>query len=241
MKTLFAVTTYNQLGYTKKFISSYEKIDGIDLRFYDDVSTDGTQKFIKSLGYKINQRSKPRGLTYSWNLAYKDFLTEGYDVLIISNNDVLFNKDAILNLIKSAKENGFAVPLSTKRGAGHNWKEQWVGSHYPDLIEISKKGVNQKTVNSHLNKKNIHINRFNGFMFAMSSKIKSCQFNKEFLFNPNKINVGQESDLGQRLQLNNIKPILSMKSFIFHFKGVSFNKKGLVNGKDIRQNLNLYH
>ena len=48
MKTLLAVTTYNQLGYTKKFVSSLKdiSISGIDVAFFDDVSTDGTQNYL---------------------------------------------------------------------------------------------------------------------------------------------------------------------------------------------------
>ena len=72
----------------------------------------------------------------------------------------------------------------------------------------------------------------------MNRNIIPSEFDKENLFNPKLTNVGQESDLQKRLK---IKPTLALRSFVFHFKGVSFPKKGLVNGKDIRQNLNLYH
>lgn len=124
MKTLLAVTTYNQLSYTKKFLNAFKdvKIPGLDLLFVDDVSTDGTQQFLQQKGRKMLGRSKPRGLTYSWNLAYCKFKKENYDVLILANNDVLISQDALEKLIKATKNRMLVCPLTTKHGAGHNWK-----------------------------------------------------------------------------------------------------------------------
>ena len=72
----------------------------------------------------------------------------------------------------------------------------------------------------------------------MNKKIIQSEFNANNLFDPKLINVGQETDLQQRLKE---PPTLALKSFVFHFKGVSFPIKGLKNGKDVRQNLDLYH
>ena len=82
------------------------------------------------------------------------------------------------------------------------------------------------------------MDKFNGFFFAMSRDINTCAYNDKNLFNPKKINVQQESDLQGRLHQ---KPAVCLGSFIYHFKGVSFPVKGLKEGKDIRQNLNIYH
>ena len=240
MKILLAITTYNQVGYTKKLISCLKKIiiPNLDIVFIDDVSKDGTQNFIKNSGYNIIERNQPKGLTWSWNIAYRKIKNEGYDFLIIANNDILLCKESILNLINSTKNTQISCPLSTRNGAGHNWKEQSVEKYYPNLGINANDANNYAEVQKRLTNKEIKITRFNGFLFSVSRKIIESEFNNDNLINPALVNVGQESDLGNRLKET---PTLCLGSFVYHFKGVSFPIKGLKNGKDVRQNLNLYH
>lgn len=240
MKTLLAITTYNQIEYTKKLINCLSKmnLENIDVIFVDDVSKDGTQRFIKESSFTIIERNQPKGLTWSWNIAYRKFKNDGYDCLILSNNDVLFTKESLSNLINATKNHSLVCPLSTKKGAGHNWKNQAIGLHYPNLSKLAQTPKELSTVQAGLKNTTIKMNKFNGFMFAMSRKIIQSEFNKDNLFNPANTNIHQEGDLQRRLKE---KPALCLGSFIYHFKGVSFPKKGVVNGKDIRQNLNLYH
>jgi len=240
MKTLLAVTTYNQLEYTKKFAASLKgiSIPGLDVAFFDDVSTDGTQDWLKMAGYTLFERPKPMGLTQSWNLAYQKFKSEGYDILIISNNDVLLAKTAIENLISAAATVQLACPMSTRNGAGHNWKEQAIEGYYPGLVKMAQDPANYAKVNALIKNEVVRIKNFNGFIFAVSKRITASQFSDDHLFNPALTNVGQESDLGSRLKEH---PLLVKGSFVYHYKGVSFPIKGLKNGNDVRQNLNLYH
>ncbi len=243
MKTLLAITTYNQLRFTRLCIDCLNKINikGLDIIFIDDVSKDGTVKFLKESKFQFQGRLVPKGLTWSWNIAYRKFKNEGYDNLIIANNDILISQSALNEFLSVLKTNTFVVPLSTKKGAGHNWKEQAINQYYPKLIEKSNKPLRHFDVQNDIKGSQIiqkKINQFNGFFFGMNRNIIPSEFNKETLFNPKLTNVGQESDLQKRLK---VKPTLALRSFVFHFKGVSFPKKGLVNGKDIRQNLNLYH
>jgi hypothetical protein len=240
MKTLLAVTTYNQIEYTKKFVTSLKQISlaGVDVAFFDDVSTDGTQAYLKNAGFTVFERPKPMGLTRSWNLAYQKFISEGYDVLIISNNDVLLTKTAVENLINASMTGQLACPLSTKRGAGHNWQEQAIEKYYPGLEIMAQDPANHIKVNTLIKNEVIRIKNFNGFIFAVSKRITASQFSNGHLFNPALTNVGQESDLRPRLKE---QPLLVKGSFFFHYKGVSFPVAGIKNGYDIRQNLNLYH
>jgi len=240
MKTLLAITTYNQIEYTKKLVNCLQgiSIPNLDIIFIDDVSKDGTQKFLKESKLNLIERKTPKGLTWSWNIAYRKFKTEGYDILIIANNDILFTQQSLVNLINATKGKQLVCPLSTKRGAGHNGAIQDVLKYYALGINPNDP-KNYKIVQNKLNlNKCIPMNRFNGFLFSMSRKIIESQFNEQNLINPKLTNVHQEGDLQRRLKE---KPFLYLKSFVFHFKGVSFPKKGLVNGKDIRQNLNIYH
>lgn len=243
MKTLLAITTYNQLKYTKLLVESLDSINltGIDVIFIDDVSTDGTVKYLKESKHLFKKREIPKGLTESWNSAYRIFKNKHYDNLIIANNDILLSQGNLNEIIFLLKTNSFVVPLSTKNGAGHNWKEQAIDKYYPGLIKVASNHKRHKEIQRNIEKsekRSIKILNFNGFMFGINKKIIVSEFNNTNLFNPKLINVGQETDLQTRLIE---RPTLALRSFVFHFKGVSFPIKGLKNGKDIRQNLNLYH
>jgi GT2 family glycosyltransferase len=240
MRTLLAVTTYNQLPYTKKFLATFKEINipGLDLLFIDDVSTDGTQRFLQKNKCDLLGRRTPRGLTYSWNLAYCKFKKEGYDVLILANNDVLVCKDSLEELIKVTHNNMLVCPLTTKHGAGHNWKNQAIRIHYPKVARLASKPENFKKVQKSLRSMTKKMNKFNGFFFAMSRKIITAEWDKGNLFNPKNVNVHQEGDLQGRMSE---QPTLCLGSFIYHFKGVSFPKKGRKGGKDIRQDLKTFH
>lgn len=103
---------------------------------------------------------------------------------------------------------------------------------------MASKVGNFKKVQHHLKYEVKAMNKFNGFFFAMSRKIIQAAWNEGNLFNPKNVNVHQEGDIQQRMKE---KPYLCLGSFIYHFKGVSFPKKGKKDGKDIRQDLKTYH
>jgi len=213
-------------------------IPGLDVAFFDDVSTDGTQDWLKKAGYTLFERPKPMGLTRSWNLAYQKFKSNNYDTLILANNDVLVNQIGLQNLINATTIYHLVCPLSTKLGAGHNWQNQAIGVHYPKLGIDASKPENMMKVQTKLQNRIVKMNIFNGFFFAMSRGIILSAHSSENLFDPRNTNVEQESDLRARLKQ---QPVVCLGSFIFHYKGVSFPIKGIKNGKDVRQNLKLYH
>ena len=74
-KTLLAITTYNQLEYTKQCIGSIKKLDEVpfDIIIIDDCSSDGTVQWCKDNEIQIADKHKPMGAVHSWNVAYKFF------------------------------------------------------------------------------------------------------------------------------------------------------------------------
>jgi len=240
MKILLAITTYNQIEYTKILINSLKEINipNLDVMFFDDVSTDGTQKYVKDLGFTLYERNSPLGLTYGWNHAYRIFKEGNYDILILSNNDVILEQRALSNLINATINRQIICPLTTKNGAGHNAENQNVLVHYPNIGVLVDKPGNFKRTQERLKSGIKAMKKFNGFMFSMSRSIIQSEYDNMNLFDPSNVNIHQEGDLQKRLKE---LPHVCLDSFIFHYKGVSFPKKGIINGKDIRQNLNLYH
>ena len=242
MKILLAVTTYNQLNYTKKFLKTLDKVDipNMNIIFIDDVSTDGTQKFLKESKYCFIERKVPKGLTLSWNIAYRKFKDENYDVLILANNDVLVTKTAIVNLIKATKSHSLVCPITTKKGADHNWQSQSIHKYYPALSKLSQQPKQYKETQKKIKYKCKKMGRFNGFFFAISRSIIKYAFDKDNLFNPKNTNVHQEGDLSKRMKGKEF-PVVCLGSFVFHFKGVSFKKKVRKGKGDIRQHLSVWH
>ena len=132
-KVLLAVTTYNQLEYTKIFYESFKQLDSnlCDLIIFDDCSTDETASWCKEVNIKVVTKQKGKGLTDSWNSAYKYFKEHGYEYLILANNDILIPKGAIEELCKTIDRwpGSMVTPITTEEGCGHN-KVQSIDVYY---------------------------------------------------------------------------------------------------------------
>jgi glycosyltransferase involved in cell wall biosynthesis len=238
MRSLLLVTTFNQLKFTKICEESFPSINGLDLLFVDDHSSDQTIPFLKSKGKRFISKHKGRGLTDSWNIGYKIFKDENYDNLFISNNDVIFNKLSIERMISHLPNNLLICPLSTKRGAGHNWKIQDICANYNfKQKEIINDPLKHTDILSKLEDKTKEIKSFNGFFFGLNKNIIEYEYDKEHLFDPKLVNVHQESYICKKIKH---KCTLSLGSFIFHYKAQTI-QHSVKNGKDARDILELWH
>lgn len=246
-KVLIAITTYNQLDYTKILFSAYQKLnlDNLDLIVIDDVSTDATVAWCKEQNIKVIEKSQGKGLTDSWNLAYKYFKRHiEYDYLIIANNDIIIPTGAIEELIK-CHDKWFPVcivPLTTSTGCGHN-PEQSILKHYSDASESYQDVQDVQDVILELKNSHelqfrqfmfdpIRMLMFSGFFFSFKRRIVEYERADGNLFNPENINYKNEDDLNWSTLLpNNEYAMLCKTSYVFHFKGASF-----ANIKDAREN-----
>jgi GT2 family glycosyltransferase len=226
MKVLLAITTANQLHYTKLMINSFPKthLNSISLCVFDDASTDGTVEWCKENNIEVVTKHEPMGLTHSWNLAYKKFKTEKFDHLILSNNDVIIPDEALDELLSINKKNTIVGPLSTKIGVGHQPLQDLRNYYSFDLDEYDYLNTNkiQQEINKTSNtEKEKIVSYINGFIFFLNKDILMFELSDGNLFDSKNINVGNESELCERV--NKKYPIaIALKSYIFHFKGVSF-------------------
>lgn len=233
MKTLLAVTTYNQLKYTKQAESSIPNIEGMDIVFIDDASTDNTIEYLKSKKREIITKTNGQGLTHSWNIAYQKFKNELYDGLIISNNDVLFNY-TLKNVVNGLSKYEIVVPLTSRRGSGSSEARQDIKNYYPNFNnqddpvkhkqELSKLTINDFKV----------ITWMHGFCFGINRNIIKCQIDEEHLFKPTNINCHQEGEFYPRIIQRGYKSRVCLSSFIFHYTSKSLPYKGEINGIDSR-------
>ena len=231
-KTLLVITIFNQLEYTKKVEQSIPEIENMDVLFVDDCSQEPNVEYLQSKNRNVIQKEKGRGLTDSWNIAYRYYLDKNYDNFILSNNDVILNKYSIDNIINALNTHTLVCPMSTYHGAGHNKNLQKIEKYYPELKKQSENPDDHSSMLDKLvNNQNIKMPMFNGFFFGMNKQIIQSSFDKENLFNPQNTNIGQEDDLARRLKE---PPVLNTASFIFHYKAVTLNTKN-------RNSLQDYH
>lgn len=66
-----------------------------DIIIVDDDSTDGTASYFIKKGFHVMTKGSARGLTHSWNIAYRYAVSMEYKYVIFCNNDALVSTGAI--------------------------------------------------------------------------------------------------------------------------------------------------
>lgn len=229
-KVLLAFTTFNQLEVTKQCME-YACDLGFDILVIDDCSTDGTQEYLSQIKVNAILKDERKGLTDSWNRAYAYWKGSDYSHLVLSNNDVLIPVGAIENMLSDYP---LVVPMCNESGAGYACKDQAypyeaivysgddteTGEEERYIIEDPK---NTELVQGGLwdRKEDFKLIKcWTGFCMCFSRAIIEHELHDGNLFNPKFLNVGNDDDLARRL-----KARLALGSYVFHLKGMSFNKQ----------------
>ena len=251
-KTLVVLTTYNQSDMTRACLDSIKLIsDEHDVLIVDDASTDDTIELCKEYNVNYIVKDVGKGLTDSWNKAYRYFKESDYEYFVIANNDILVPDLALTEMVNILDKwpCSLVVPMSTEKGTGHNPVQRidnWYGtneyneptnyqviqSHLLELKAVESKSNNLYKFDP------IRMKMFNGFFFMMSKNI--CQYERADgnLFDPNFINVKNEDEFNWgNLIPNNDYAMLCKTAFIFHYKGVSFTKAGIKYNNNLKEHL----
>ena len=209
------------MEYTIRVIDSLKhcQLKNVEVVIFDDASEDGTVQWCQKNDIEIHTKDKSKGLTHSWNEAYKKFKYENYTHLVLANNDIIVPKNSIDNLVKTNKQFIISGPLSTEKGVGHQPLQNVRIYHEFEYDEYNFE--NTQFIQDRVSPINdcIKVDYINGFVFSMNRRIIDFELDDGNLFNPKNINVGNESELCQRVG-NNIG--IALDSYIFHFKGISF-------------------
>lgn len=107
-RILIGILTWNLLELTKRTIDSIRSFHNYDIFIIDNESTDGTQEWLRE--NRINFISKKFTVPEAWNILLKKAYCEGYDYLLLCNNDILLSSTYIDTVIDVAeRREAFAV------------------------------------------------------------------------------------------------------------------------------------
>ena len=119
--TLLVYTTCNHVNMSIHSLESISSApDSFDILVIDDHSIDGTVHILNKKGFSVISKPQAKALTDSWNIGYYIATLLKYRYIIFSNNDVLVPHGTIEIVQTALREEALVVPLTTRKGAGHN-------------------------------------------------------------------------------------------------------------------------
>lgn len=226
-KIMIAVTSANNIEITEACLKTIPR--GPRVVVYDDASTEPIEQLCSELKVELKKEDKPRGLTNLWNKAYADFLKSGLKYILITNNDVIFPKGSIEEMIKVFNEQDTVIlgPLTNKPGTGVN---QRIGNYLCnvslDINDPANTQILQDMLMASMTSKFILTNYINGFCFMVGNSVSKYRFNAISLFPPQKINIGNEDWLCNQIRkmsghIPGVKFVICLTSFVFHYKALT--------------------
>lgn len=195
---------------------------GYDILVIDDHSTDQTAEYLWQIKVEAMFKAERRGLTDSWNMAYKHFKASDYTHLVLCNNDVIIPEGAIENMLSDYP---LVVPMTSYEGAGYMCKKQAIDFHVDVRNFDPIQAADTHKIQNILSRGFKQCTAWTGFCMCLSRGIIEFCREDGNLFDPENINVGNDDDLAKR-----VPAMLATGSYIWHYKGASFNKQ--IAGRD---------
>ena len=228
-KLTIAVSSANNIDLTEACLKSIPTSYSVIV--YDDSSTEPVEELCAKLGVGFVGHSFPKGLTNLWNVAFGDFLKTNSDILLITNNDILFPRDSIEQMVDafSIKNPIMLGPLSNRPGAcvdGGQYQDvrRYLQKGFPDIHDSANMQVIQdELVRTVVGENRTRIDKYIcGFCFMVDKRISGISYDAEHLTDPHNINVGNETWLCTEIQKKNgVLGDISIccTAFVFHYEG----------------------
>jgi len=230
MKNLLALTTAGRLHFLRDAITTLR--DPLDVLVVDDATPEkvGIGAFCEKRGLHFITKKKPRGLTHSWNIAWRFFRDNDYGACILSNDDVRFAKGFSVGLLQGARKFSVVCPVSNSpTGSPRLFPQQWL-FRYTNMT-ATPRGSNRQMAQRFLSKKFRHkpfivVRCFNGFCFAFSKDVSKFGVSEDALFNGH-LNTKNEILLYRRIAKRHGSVAVSLRSYVFHWKRGTYGELNL--------------
>lgn len=228
-KSLLVLTTSAGISrYLRDAVATLE--DPLDVLVVDDASprSSGIRGFCREMGLAFITKPEVRGLTNSWNMGYLYMVKRGYDTCIISNDDVRFPRGFSEDLLRGTKKFTVVCPVSNLPTRREDmFRPQWA-KRYHDL-PMSPRRKNRNLVQQTLKKRLGHkpfrqVTTFNGFCFAFSRTMSKYMYSGDCLFNPARINTGNEFELARRIRSRGGNMAVCRTSYVYHHKAMTLSR-----------------
>lgn len=222
-ENLLVLTTAGTVRWLREAVDSLR--DPLDILVVDDATPSREiANFCATKGLLFATKPKPKGLTHSWNLAYRFFKQNGYDACILSNDDVRFPQGFSKGLLEGLKKFDLIGSLSNRPGHQPRQRlpEPLLAKAGPENIDEIQKELLELFKDEPFEQ----LLYVNGFCFAFGKSIGRFAFPDDILFNPENINVEQERDLSKRMQYGKGKMGMCKTSYVFHWKNVTLKNCG---------------
>lgn len=195
----------------------------------DSPSLDSSlREFCRMAGIGFWGKTEAKGLTDSWNMAYRFFESGDFSACILANDDVKFADGSHAELIKSLGNFNLVGPLSNNPGPDWEKQRQRIGDYlnvperlwdiYAETDAIQRNLVGRYSSSPYISTDG----NINGFCLAFSRDIEKFKFDDSHLFDPSFTNVGNEDELCQRILARGGRLGICRTAFVFHWKGRSF-------------------
>jgi len=203
--------------YTRPCIESLRKQilpDGYELNIHiiDNGSTDETKEIIDSRFCKIIRYEENIGVAKSWNLGIENALNEGADYVLVINNDTIFGRCCVQELIDRFQKN--------------------------DLVLISPINTTDENIESIIN--NVQeLNDGDYSAFLIDERLFELVGEFDENFSPAYF---EDNDMNYRIKLAKLKSIKYCNAFFHHFGSKTQNQKpgGIVNSQLFEKNRDYY-
>ena len=224
---MIAITSANNIDITRACLKSIPA--GPKVIVYDDASTELIEGLCSEFKVELKKEDKPKGLTNLWNRAYADFLSSDFKALLLTNNDLIFPKGSIEEMLKVfINERPIILgPLSNKPGTGRN---QRIGMYLCNINVDVNDPVNAQSIQDMLlfsmANKFVYDKYINGFCFMIGRVVDKYRYDAIHLFPPQKINIGNEDWLCNQIRRRGGNTVganfvICLTSFVFHYKGLT--------------------
>tara|TARA_Y100000389_G_scaffold136015_1_gene133527 strand:+ start:2034 stop:3485 length:1452 start_codon:yes stop_codon:yes gene_type:complete len=223
MKCGIVITTYGNNGiYAKQCLDCFlRNVPNAFVVFFVNTSEDEKTLSIQNQYSKvkyiyIEDQKKNGGLTATWNEGIKICIENKCQVIILSNDDVFFDK-SIKYIIKKAEDTDkddmkYFGPLTNNPGPSVENK----------ATQYSTSSLDEEPYECQYNDKKINLNGF--FMVFPTHVLKKNMFDKKHYFDPSFPFGGNEVEWFKRFINKGGTPMVVPQTFVYHYKLKSWRK-----------------
>lgn len=227
VKTGVIITTHGYYGiFARQCLSSFERElpNNYFIVFFinesdDEITLNLIEKYKNNKNIQIiynKDQNKTGGLTGTWNKGIDLCIKNSCDIIVISNDDILFD-NCVNNILWYCYENKdkmqYFGPISNNPGP----------KNCP--VNMCQYGVKPLDNKNKIANYNNNLCNLNGFFMVFSKKVLiENKFDNNFYFDPEKPFGGNETEWFNRFKNKNGEPIIVPQTFIYHYKIARWRK-----------------